>query len=662
MNIHLFFVRLLLTDNKEKDFDKNYLPKGMTWVERINECWNLLNNELLKENIDSIEDFMHYIFVDLFNMLKASGFIENYEKLLDVEEKLEEKIMEKIDEYKQDDLEIKRTDDNINSFINLLKEKYPSEKYDKKEFPFYKYFNYVYYLDEQYIKKKLEFMNASKFSVLSKYLNKQNKYNDKSKQNKYKLKDLNKFNNTLNLISEAYFNNIPRDLAEKTIFEKTDIYKKNKNSIDKFIKYYNDLKLKDIKGTDLQLSKTNNLNDFFIDSNNKYGKTYIIIYKEFAKQQNEEIDDLLDIKINQGIFDKNCKNSVNIQQINENEIFTLELSEDNSLIDILFNSSHRKILDSENLNHKLYKEYEINYDYIEEKLTDLLLKNKKILNDNIIEFIYNNETFSNQLTNFITEIKRYCFTDINDDDKVAIYKFCSDSPNNKNMYKCIIQDFKSFIKFLNDNYKEKAINEEEKIYEVINKFKGNIDISENFIQLFKPNENLKVGKTYEIFQYFLKVVYNDISDDIKKYNENISNESRKEVEDYYQGNHLISKQDLAFALRLFMSLVLFPENEEDKEVKIKKNNNNVINYLKSPDLWPKDKYINSDFDKILNDLKLFNVKICQIIYLYEVLGKDIKDNEFENIKKMSKDIGGDDDVEEEEVENPGSEDDSERDD
>ena len=34
------------------------------------------------------------------------------------------------------------------------------------------------------------------------------------------------------------------------------------------------------------------------------------------------------------------------------------------------------------------------------------------------------------------------------------------------MYKCIIQDFKSFIKFLNDNYKEKAIMEEEKIYEV----------------------------------------------------------------------------------------------------------------------------------------------------------------------------------------------------
>jgi hypothetical protein len=61
-------------------------------------------------------------------------------------------------------------------------------------------------------------------------------------------------------------------------------------------------------------------------------------------------------------------------------------------------------------------------------------------------------------------------------------------------------------------------------------------------------------------------------------------------------------------------------------------------------------------------LKSFNIKICQIIYLYEALGKDINDNEFENVKKMIKDIGGDDDFEEEEEENPGSDDDSGRED
>ena len=73
--------------------------------------------------------------------------------------------------------------------------------------------------------------------------------------------------------------------------------------------------------------------------------------------------------------------------------------------------------------------------------------------------------------------------------------------------------------------------------------------------------------------------------------------------------------------------------EEDKENKIKKNNNNVINYLKAPDLWPRDIYKNPEFDKTINDLRLINGKICQIISFYDALGKDIKDDEFDDIKK-----------------------------
>ena len=57
--IHLFFARII-TD--KKDFD-DYLPKNMSWVDTINECWNILKNEILKLNIDSTEEFMHFIFV-----------------------------------------------------------------------------------------------------------------------------------------------------------------------------------------------------------------------------------------------------------------------------------------------------------------------------------------------------------------------------------------------------------------------------------------------------------------------------------------------------------------------------------------------------------------------------------------------------------------------
>ena len=98
------------------------------------------------------------------------------------------------------------------------------------------------------------------------------------------------------------------------------------------------------------------------------------------------------MKIEEGIFDINCKNKINVRNVCDNEIFDLILPENISFIDILFYSSYRKIFSSDTRNYELYNSYDINYDLIEEKMTDLLLKNKKLLNDNIIYyFIYKNE-------------------------------------------------------------------------------------------------------------------------------------------------------------------------------------------------------------------------------------------------------------------------------
>ena len=77
-----------------------------------------------------------------------------------------------------------------------------------------------------------------------------------------------------------------------------------------------------------------------------------------------------------------------------------------------------------------------------------------------------------------------------------------------------------------------------------------------------------------------------------------------------------------------------------KKIKIKSNRNNIINYLKSPDLWNKNIYDDAqNFYLNLNELKTIKAKINQIIPLYEFLGKDIEDNYFDDIKKMSEDVG-----------------------
>ena len=117
---HLFFARI--TTN-QKEFD-TYKPEGMTWVETLNECWNILKNELLKENINYIEHFMNYIFIDLFPVLNEANTIEDFENLIKIENELESAIQEMIKKYKNGGdkygFNEKQKDENKTSIINLL--------------------------------------------------------------------------------------------------------------------------------------------------------------------------------------------------------------------------------------------------------------------------------------------------------------------------------------------------------------------------------------------------------------------------------------------------------------------------------------------------------------------------------------------------------------
>ena len=117
----------------------------------------------------------------------------------------------------------------------------------------------------------------------------------------------------MNLINDGFFNNISREIAENTKLKDTDIYINNNILIDEFIKFYNKER-KDFQ--EKKLSINNNLSDFFIDSSNYFGKSYKTIYKNFINLQNKNIERLLEDKIDKGIFDINCKNKINIQQIN----------------------------------------------------------------------------------------------------------------------------------------------------------------------------------------------------------------------------------------------------------------------------------------------------------------------------------------------------------
>ena len=303
-------------------------------------------------------------------------------------------------------------------------------------------------------------------------------------------------------------------------------------------------------------------------------------------------------------------------------------------------------------------------------MTDLLLKNKKLLNEDITEFIYNNEVFSNQVTDIITTFKanNNCIELILDD-KVPIYKFFEEDKNNPNLNQTIINDFIELIKHLNNLKKESnntqdEIKDDTKLYDIVNKIRDLTSI--NFINLFEKNDCLTVNKTIAIFEYFLKIIYECVNSTINEYQEDVIEESTKEkINNYFLKKHSFNKSDLAYAIRLFISLVLF--QEEDKENKIKSNQNIIANYLRSLDLWKCD--INDDsFINDLNELKSINIHINQIFSLYDYLDKDIVDNFFEDIEQKIKsetnqiiDIGSEDEENKNKSEdNEDNEDKSER--
>jgi len=270
-------------------------------------------------------------------------------------------------------------------------------------------------------------------------------------------------------------------------------------------------------------------------------------------------------------------------------------------------------------------------------MTDLLLNNKKLLNDTIEEFVYNNESFNNEVTNLFTIFKKtYQPQSLLPDNKFHIYKFCKDNDSNE-IHKKLIRDFLILTKYVNENKKEdldnrdNIIKNETKIYEIIDKLN---DASEYISELFEKNESLTINKTFNIFDYYLKVIYSSIISDLNDYTKELDNKIKEKIDNFFKKSSIIRREDLAYALRLFITIVLF--REEDKDKKIKSNHNNVINYLKANDLWKINIDKNEQFQREFNELKKINIPINQIISFYEIVGKDIEDNYFDDVNKKMK--------------------------
>ena len=670
---NLFFAYLYTKENKFE----HYLPEGMTWITMIKECFNKLKLSLKNKDIKHIEIFMNCIFKDLFDKLHNKNCINNFEDLVKFEGELEELINKKCEESKKEIEKYKEKEKEIigdeKSGIALIKEIYDKNKYDSKQFPFYEYFYYTDYLNENYIKKKLKEKDENDYPVLNNYLknNEQKDEDEDEEEDKYSLDNLDKFNKVLNLFNDTYSNQITRDEAERKIINTSKIYADEKNAklIDDFIELYNSFDLEDDEKNDLELNKEKNtIIDFLLIDDNKYGKSYKKIYKEFINRQNELLENILDEKIKTGIFNSKSKNRISIQKIKKSEIFTSE-NIDKTFNNAIFNSSYRKYINTQKPEN--YNEYEIRMENIESEMTDSILKDKKLLNYEIMGFSFDNEVFTYKIGDLISTFV-YKKMPLNDDDKAVIYNYINKKlAGNNDKYKIIINNFITLIEYLNRASKDKnnKISGSTKICD-IDIVKNLKNIKKEFRELFQENEqdnkkqdkkqdkkkvkgkkNVKnknkemdnlfrdaifnVSKITNIFAYFLELIFKDVKKDIAKYQE--ENKEEKMVYNFNDKDMFIKKSNLASAIRLFITLILYREEDKDKEEKIKSNKKNIIDYLNNKDLWESTFYDNETnklkFEGDLSKLKDLNIKVKEILYFYNYLIGN-KDEGFEEEVKV----------------------------
>ena len=313
-------------------------------------------------------------------------------------------------------------------------------------------------------------------------------------------------------------------------------------------------------------------------------------------------------------------------------------------------------------------------------MTELLLKNKKLLNDNIINFIYKNEDLSFENIDVITIFNNNPNIQLNSvdlDDKVILYEFYIDHEEDKNLLIDIINDFTQFIIFLNNNKNNSKISDKisgKKEISEFFEFLNDIKLSDDFKGIFEEKKTLTIDKITNLFIYYLRLIFDKIiKDDFNDYQiqlEDIDQKKKDNITKYFNEKNkdlLIGRETFRNALRLLISLYLYKEKE--KEEKIKKNTNNVVNYLNIKDIWLNILTNKNEFKEELKEIKKLKIQINQILAIYDLL-KDEEDkddkfyddvnNEIKKRKEEAKKSKDDGNEEEKEIDEEKNEEEEEK--
>jgi len=511
------------------------------------------------------------------------------------------------------------------SKISLIKQIYPSQIYkDEKLYPFYKNFLYSDYLDLNFYKEKLEEINKEKFPVIDLYLNKGN--------NEWKLnKDFICFNFVIKSLFNQYSGKINKEEAKKITFEKTDVYRKNPTECDKFIEIINS------KNGDKKLTKESKLENFLINSTTEKGKIFIELYKEYADNQNNLLNEIIK-KINAINYETFECQEINIQEAQEEDLIFFKFENEKEFNEIFLMNTFREIYKINNgkstIKYDNYNLFEIDFCLIEKILEEALIKNSFFLKtDEIIEMVYSNEEFLNDGISELNKNIQEKNLDENDKKEFIIFyeKYLE-----QNLINCfeIHKDFNNIVKYVNKNIKK--VKNEKSLFEIINNNSFPPKINVNLKEFLKNNSTITVDKLSELIKFFEQLYFDIAMEKEIKLKEKIDEETKNKINNYYKekNGQFITKQELSITIIKFLLNVVINQRDIAELIDI---NDNLFEYLNNKFLWNVEFSTDNRFTKEIEEYKKLGIFVKNSYDFYCYISNDIK-NKLEKEKRKIKEI------------------------
>ena len=410
----------------------------------------------------------------------------------------------------------------------------------------------------------------------------------------------------------------------------------------------------------LNIEKNLTLNYFLVDDGQLGGGMYLAsAYSNFIEWQNKFISLILD-NINQDsvlyCYLEQLNEEIYVQEAKEENILNINDNIINELNDMIRIYSIRNIFDNNNniitINYTNYKRIKFNFDEIEAKLGKLILpgiKKFKSKDDPIKFMVYLYEGNRSQRSQILLKYEtKYPSRELNLNEKAILYDFINKNKISKN----IINEFLSSSQILIDYIQKENYNIKKPIYEIIQELPEYIELNGEFKKFFDDNKNFRINILLNIYKYFEHFCWSEIKLNInEQYMKKIEKNKKIEIIDFFKNyevnnkNKLITKKDLAFALRRFISRYLAGKRGDTDIDENQKLIGQIIRY----DLWEIN--IIKNEEKFQNEIYnlTFDLNVSQALDFYEILDGDNYDIfDIKEIKNKDNNIILENKIEEEE--------------